>query len=88
MADAGVPAVTSETSPVATDEIPTNLPSECHKDYIPLANMLATGQLAEADQVCWSSGRDWCPRLAVGMHMRRQVLKFCWLLFRSLPLDD
>ena len=51
MADAGVPAATSETSPVADDEIPTNLPSESNKDYIPLATMLATGQLAEADQV-------------------------------------
>lgn len=31
--------------------IPTNLPSDCGMDYIPLATMLATGQLAEADQV-------------------------------------
>ena len=31
--------------------VPTNLPSECGMDYIPLATMLATGQLAEADQV-------------------------------------
>jgi hypothetical protein len=52
MADAGVPAATSETSEVADDaDIPTHLPSECNMDYIPLANMLATGQLAEADQV-------------------------------------
>jgi hypothetical protein len=33
-------------------EIPTNLPSDCGMDYVPLATMLATGQLAEADQVC------------------------------------
>ena len=32
--------------------IPTNLPSDCGMDYVPLASMLATGQLAEADQVC------------------------------------
>ncbi len=31
--------------------IPTNLPSACGMDYVPLASMLATGQLAEADQV-------------------------------------
>jgi len=53
MAEAGVPSTTSsdpsdEFSDVA---IPTNLPSDCGKDYIPLATMLATGQLAQADQV-------------------------------------
>jgi hypothetical protein len=32
-------------------EIPTNLPSDCGMDYVPLATMLATGQLEEADQV-------------------------------------
>ena len=51
MADSGVPAETSQASDVADAEIPTNLPSECGMDYIPLATMLATGQLAEADQV-------------------------------------
>mmetsp|Transcript_13166 Transcript_13166/g.27860 ORF Transcript_13166/g.27860 Transcript_13166/m.27860 type:complete len:210 (+) Transcript_13166:68-697(+) len=35
----------------ADDEtIPTNLPSDCGMDYIPLATMLATGQFEEADQ--------------------------------------
>ena len=53
MAESGVPPVTSESSDVADVEIPTNLPSECGMDYIPLATMLATGQLAEADQVCY-----------------------------------
>jgi hypothetical protein len=33
-------------------EIPTKLPSDVGMDYVPLATMLATGQLAEADQVC------------------------------------
>jgi hypothetical protein len=33
--------------------IPTNLPSDCGMDYVPLASMLATGQLAEADQVLY-----------------------------------
>ena len=36
----------------ADDEtIPTNLPSECGMDYVPLATMLATEQFEEADQV-------------------------------------
>lgn len=36
---------------VADVEIPTKLPSDVGMDYVPLATMLATGQLAEADQV-------------------------------------
>ena len=51
MAEAGVPPSTSDASDVAEIEIPTNLPSEKGMDYVPLATMLATGQLAEADQV-------------------------------------
>ena len=51
MAEAGVPPSTSDASDVAEIEIPTNLPSEKGLDYVPLATMLATGQLAEADQV-------------------------------------
>ena len=51
-AEAGAPPATSEASTDISDaEIPTNLPSDCGMDYIPLATMLATGQLAEADQV-------------------------------------
>jgi hypothetical protein len=52
MAEAGVPPSTSDASEVAEIEIPTSLPSEKGIDYVPLATMLATGQLAEADQVC------------------------------------
>lgn len=52
MADSGVPAEHSSPSETVADaDIPTNLPSDCGMDYIPLATMLATGQLAEADQV-------------------------------------
>ena len=51
MAESGVPPPTSDASDTADVEIPTNLPSDCGMDYIPLATMLATGQLAEADQV-------------------------------------
>lgn len=54
MAESGVPPAHSEINDahVADDEIPTNLPSDMGMDYVPLATMLATGQLAEADQVC------------------------------------
>lgn len=51
MASSGVPPTSSEASETVDTEIPTNLPSDCGMDYIPLATMLATGQLAEADQV-------------------------------------
>ena len=45
-------AVNESAEVEATDvTIPTNLPSACGMDYVPLASMLATGQLAEADQV-------------------------------------
>jgi hypothetical protein len=53
MADSGVPPATSESSSSIADgvDIPTNLPSDAGLDYVPLATMLASGQLAEADQV-------------------------------------
>ena len=51
MAEAGVPPAHSETTVTKEADIPTNLPSDKDMDYIPLATMLATGQLAEADQV-------------------------------------
>ena len=52
MAEAGVPpAHADENANVDDAEIPTNLPSDVGFDYVPLATMLATGQLAEADQV-------------------------------------
>jgi hypothetical protein len=51
MAESGVPPAHSDASEVNESEIPTKLPSAVGKDYVPLATMLATGQLAEADQV-------------------------------------
>lgn len=51
MADSGVPPATSDATDVEDINIPTNLPSDVGMDYVPLATMLATGQLAEADQV-------------------------------------
>ncbi|KAL3777743.1 hypothetical protein ACHAWO_006976 [Cyclotella atomus] len=52
MADSGKPpSMTSGDAHVKEDvEIPTKLPSDVGMDYVPLATMLATGQLAEADQ--------------------------------------
>jgi hypothetical protein len=44
-------ATTEAPSDLADVEIPTNLPSDCGKDYIPLATMLATGDFEQADQV-------------------------------------
>ena len=52
MADAGKPPAHAEADAnVEEAEIPTKLPSDVGMDYVPLATMLATGQLAEADQV-------------------------------------
>ena len=45
------PTTADAPSDLADVEIPTSLPSDCGKDYIPLATMLATGQFQEADQV-------------------------------------
>lgn len=50
MAESGVPPATSDSSDVEEGTIPTKLPSEKGVDYVPLATMLATGQLVEADQ--------------------------------------
>lgn len=48
-------------SDLADVEIPRNLPSDCGKDYVPLATMLATGQFEEADQVCDLCGKHRYP---------------------------
>jgi hypothetical protein len=44
----------SSSSEDAEIQIPTNLPSACGMDYVPLATMLATGDLVAADQVRFS----------------------------------
>ena len=68
MADSGVPAETAAPSETVEDaEIPTVLPSDVGMDYVPLATMLATGQLVEADQVrCL-----WCFWMRVGRRFAR-----------------
>eukprot|EP00559_Dactyliosolen_fragilissimus_P004178 CAMPEP_0184862878 /NCGR_PEP_ID=MMETSP0580-20130426/8126_1 /TAXON_ID=1118495 /ORGANISM="Dactyliosolen fragilissimus" /LENGTH=210 /DNA_ID=CAMNT_0027360895 /DNA_START=197 /DNA_END=829 /DNA_ORIENTATION=- len=51
MADSGIPPSGSAPSTVDDDSIiPTKLPSDVGMDYVPLATLLASGQLAEADQ--------------------------------------
>jgi hypothetical protein len=50
MAESGIPPAKSAATEMEDIEIPTFLPSDCGMDYIPLATMLATGELAEADQ--------------------------------------
>lgn len=48
-----VPVATAEATDAqapAVGDIPTNLPSEAGIDYVPLATMLATGDLKGADQ--------------------------------------
>lgn len=69
MADSGVPpATTSEPadSHVEDATIPTNLPSDVGMDYVPLATMLATGQLAEADQFTRDALIELCGAKAKG----------------------
>lgn len=45
------PAAEEASAEDAEIQIPTNLPSACGMDYVPLATMLATGDLVAADQV-------------------------------------
>ncbi len=66
MADSGKPpAQASSDVNIADVEIPTKLPSDVGMDYVPLATMLATGQLAEADQVRFMIGQESCPFVLV-----------------------
>jgi hypothetical protein len=73
MADSGVPPATSASSSSIADgvDIPTHLPSDAGLDYVPLATMLASGQLAEADQVRNSLMRRLRPR---SKRTERQIL--------------
>jgi hypothetical protein len=45
------PATSTTSTDMADVDIPKTLPSDVGMDYVPLATFLATGQLAEADQV-------------------------------------
>jgi len=50
MAESGVPPSKTAASAVEDSVIPSKLPSDVGMDYVPLATMLATGQILEADQ--------------------------------------
>lgn len=50
MSAAEAEAAVEETGQAAPVDIPTSLPSEAGIDYVPLATMLATGDLKGADQ--------------------------------------
>lgn len=50
MAESGIPPAETPASAVEDTYIPSKLPSDVGMDYVPLATMLATGQLLEADQ--------------------------------------
>jgi len=50
MAESGVPPSETAASAVEDSVIPSKLPSDVGMDYVPLATMLATGQILEADQ--------------------------------------
>jgi len=83
MADSGVPAEHAAPSEsVADAEIPTNLPSDCGMDYVPLATMLATGQLAEADQFT----RDALIEIAGSKEKGRDFVY--WTEVKDIPSTD
>jgi len=83
MADSGVPPAQSEpTSTVASVDIPTKLPSEIGMDYVPLATMLASGQLAEADQFT----RDALIELAGSKDAGRNFVY--WTEVKKIPSTD
>uniref|UniRef100_A0A7S0FNL4 GUN4-like domain-containing protein n=1 Tax=Minutocellus polymorphus TaxID=265543 RepID=A0A7S0FNL4_9STRA len=83
MADSGVPAETAAPSETVEDaEIPTNLPSDVGMDYVPLATMLATGQLVEADQFT----RDALIVLAGSKEKGRDFVY--WTEVKEIPATD
>lgn len=82
MAESGTPPATSTTSTVSDAEIPTNLPSDMGMDYVPLATMLATGQLAEADQFT----RDVLIKLCGAKEKGRDFVY--WTEVKNIPSTD
>lgn len=83
MADSGVPPATSmESSSVVEVDIPKVLPSDKGMDYVPLATLLATGQLAEADQFT----RDALIELAGSKEQGRNFVYFTEV--KHIPATD
>lgn len=82
MADSGVPASTSSATDMEDALIPTKLPSDCGMDYVPLATMLASGQLAEADQFT----RDALIKIAGSKDKGRDFVY--WTEVKDIPSTD
>ena len=82
---AGKPPPSAEVASdlnMAEIDIPKNLPSAVGKDYVPLATMLATGQLAEADQFT----RDALIDLCGGREKGRSFVY--WTEVKKIPGED
>mmetsp|Transcript_5283 Transcript_5283/g.5798 ORF Transcript_5283/g.5798 Transcript_5283/m.5798 type:complete len:234 (+) Transcript_5283:183-884(+) len=83
MADSGVPPAQADASDSVSDDlIPTKLPSDKGMDYVPLATMLASGQLAEADQFT----RDALIELAGSKEKGRTFVY--WTEVKDIPATD
>ena len=81
MADSGKPpASTNSDMNIADAEIPTRLPTDVGMDYVPLATMLATGQLAEADQV-----RQWMIKGDSMRFLFKAAESTCFCLIGDIP---
>lgn len=84
MSSAGKPPAHSESNAHVPEDaaIPTKLPSDVGMDYVPLATMLATGQLAEADQFT----RDALIVLAGSKEKKRDFVYFTEV--KNIPSTD
>ncbi|GMI00074.1 hypothetical protein TrLO_g11763 [Triparma laevis f. longispina] len=80
--DAPPSTTTTPSTTVSDVEIPTNLPSDVGMDYVPLATMLATGQLVEADQFT----RDALIKLAGSKEAGRTFVYFTEV--KKIPSTD
>ncbi|CBJ32843.1 tetrapyrrole-binding protein [Ectocarpus siliculosus] len=76
------PAAAAAVAREPTRDIPTTLPSECGIDYVPLATMLATGDLKGADQFT----RDALIKAAGAGSQKRDFVY--WTEVKNIPNTD
>ncbi|CAN0397863.1 unnamed protein product, partial [Ectocarpus fasciculatus] len=76
------PAAAASVAREPTRDIPTTLPSECGIDYVPLATMLATGDLQGADQFT----RDALIKAAGAGSQKRDFVY--WTEVKNIPNTD
>ncbi|CAN0014787.1 unnamed protein product [Ectocarpus sp. 6 AP-2014] len=76
------PAAAATVAREPTRDIPTTLPSECGIDYVPLATMLATGDLKGADQFT----RDALIKAAGAGSQKRDFVY--WTEVKNIPNTD